>query len=439
VVRPGTIVPVESDNVRKVECVPLKGHSSVILGSMPDDVLLTSLLAAVDAAPDDVPLRLHVAGLLAERGRPAEALQHCSQAIARDPGNADALALLQRLTTAIAPPATPATPRPEPQRLDGFDWAQAEDEVADIAEPVPAEDDAPTPVVEDIEQPGIRLADVGGMQQVKERLELSFLGPMRNPQLAKAFGKSLSGGLLLYGPPGCGKTFIARAVAGELGASFFSVGISDVLDMYTGQSERNLARIFAEARRRAPCVLFFDELDALGQKRSHLAHSSSMRNTVNQLLAEMDSVAADNDGVFVLGATNHPWDIDSALRRPGRFDRVVLVLPPDAPARAAILRYHLRDRPVSEVNVDRVVKLTEHFSGADLAHVCTTAAERALALSMRDGRLHALTTKDLESAIREIRPSTGPWFATARNVVAFANTDGEYDDLAAYLRKNKRL
>jgi SpoVK/Ycf46/Vps4 family AAA+-type ATPase len=418
---------------------------------MPDDVLLTSLLTAVEAAPDDVPLRLHVAGLLAERGRPADALQHCSQALARDPGNAEALAMLQRLTTAMAPPATPspatpppATPRPEPQRhepqrLRGFDWSQAEDEVADIAEPVPADDDAPSPVVEDIEHPGIRLADVGGMQQVKERLELSFLGPMRNPQLAKAFGKSLSGGLLLYGPPGCGKTFIARAVAGELGASFFSVGISDVLDMYTGQSERNLARIFAEARRHAPCVLFFDELDALGQKRSHLAHSSSMRNTVNQLLAEMDSVAADNDGVFVLGATNHPWDVDSALRRPGRFDRMVLVLPPDAQARDAILRYHLQDRPVADVNLDRIVKLTEHFSGADLAHVCTTAAERALALSMRDGRLHALATKDLEAGVREIRPSTGPWFATARNVVAFANTDGEYDDLAAYLRKNKKL
>jgi SpoVK/Ycf46/Vps4 family AAA+-type ATPase len=407
---------------------------------MPDDVLLTSLLSAVDAAPDDVPLRLHVAGLLAERGRPAEALQHCSQALARDPGNAEALALLQRITaTMAAPTPPPATPQPEPQRLHGFDWAKAEEEVADITEPVPAQDDAASPVVEDIEKPAVRLADVGGMQQVKERLELAFLGPMRNPQLAKAFGKSLSGGLLLYGPPGCGKTFIAKAVAGELGASFFSIGISDVLDMYTGQSERNLARIFAEARRHAPCVLFFDEMDALGQKRSHLSHASTMRNTVNQMLAEMDSVAADNDGVFVLGATNHPWDIDSALRRPGRFDRMVLVLPPDAQARAAILSYHLRERPVSEVNVDRIVRLTEHFSGADLAHVCTTAAERALALSMRDGRLHALTTKDLEAAVREIRPSTGPWFATARNVVAFANTDGEYDDLSAYLRKNKKL
>jgi AAA+ superfamily predicted ATPase len=433
---------------------------------MSDDVLLSSLLTAVTTAPDDVPLRLHVAGLLADRGRSAEALQHCSQALARDAGNADALALLQRLTTALGAPAAPqvaaapppaAPPPAEPtmstgsapadpapvepaqQRLEGFDWTHAEEQVAGTPEPVLAESGESSPVVEDIEKPGVRLADVGGMEEVKQRLELAFLGPMRNPELAKAFGKTLAGGLLLYGPPGCGKTFIARAVAGELGANFFTVGISDVLDMYTGQSERNLARIFAEARRRAPCVLFFDELDALGQKRSHLSNASSLRNTVNQMLSEMDSLGGNNDGVFILGATNHPWDVDSALRRPGRFDRMVLVLPPDAPARAAILSYHLRDRPVSDIDINRIVRLTEHFSGADVAHVCTTAAERALALSMKIGRLHAMTTKDLEAAVKEVRPSTGAWFATARNVVAFANTDGDYDDLADYLRKHRKL
>ena len=414
---------------------------------MSDDVLLTSLLTAVDAAPTDVPLRVHVAGLLADRGRAAEALQQCSQALAHDPANPEALAMLQRITAALAAPAPTPQPRPTappppdepaPQRLQGFDWTHAEQEVAGTPEPLHAEDE-PSPVVEDIEKPAVRLADVGGMEQVKQRLELAFLGPMRNPELARAFGKTLSGGLLLYGPPGCGKTFIARAVAGELGASFFSVGISDVLEGHVGASERNVTRIFAEARRKAPCVLFFDELDALGQKRSQLSNASVMRNTVNQLLTEMDSVGTDNDGVFILGATNHPWDLDSALRRPGRFDRMVLVLPPDAPARASILRYHLRDRPVADIDLDRLVRLTEHFSGADLAHVCTTAAERALALSMQIGRLHALTTKDMEAAVKEIRPSTGPWFATARNIVAFANTDGEYDDLSAYLRKNRKL
>ena len=410
----------------------VRSGAGPILAPMADDPLLTSLLAAVAAAPDDVPLRLHVAELLAGRGRPAEALAHCTHALGRDATNPAALALLQRLTAALAAPA-PAVP-------PAFDWSHAEEQLAHVTAPEPAHaaDLAPAPVDEDIERPALRLADVGGLEQVKERLELAFLGPLRNRQLARAFGKSLAGGLLLYGPPGCGKTFLARAVAGELGAAFHSVGVADVLDMWTGQSERNLAQVFAAARRNAPCVLFLDEVDALGQKRSHLTHSSSMRNTVNQLLSEMDSLGGDNEGVFVLGATNHPWDVDSALRRPGRFDRMLLVAPPDAPARAAILRHHLRDRPADAVDVDRIARHTEHYSGADLAHVCTTAAERALAASMRANRLVPLTTRDLEAAAREVRPSTGPWFATARNVVAFANTDGSYDELAAYLRRNRR-
>ncbi|QYN35965.1 AAA family ATPase [Pseudonocardia sp. DSM 110487] len=401
---------------------------------MPDDPLLTTLLAAVAAAPADVPLRLHVAELLIERDRPGDALQHCSHVLATEPSNASAVAMLERITALMTQPAEPG-----PAPAEGFDWRHAEEQVADIPALSIEEPATPSPTVEDIERPSVRLADVGGMEQVKQRLEIAFLGPMRNPALAKAFGKSLSGGLLLYGPPGCGKTFIGRAVAGELGANFFNVGIADVLDIYTGSSERNLAGIFAAARRNAPCVLFLDEIDALGQKRAHLSHDSSMRNTVNQLLSEMDSLGGDNEGVFVLGATNHPWDIDSALRRPGRFDRMLLVLPPDAPARAAILRYHLRDRPTSGIDVDRLVAATEHYSGADLAHVCTTAAERALAASMQAQRLQPLTTADLVAALGEVRPSTGPWFATARNVVMFANTDGGYDDLAAYLRKHRKL
>ncbi|GAA4875363.1 ATP-binding protein [Pseudonocardia benzenivorans] len=403
---------------------------------MTEDPLLTSLLAAVAAAPDDVPLRLHVAELLAAARRPAEALAHCSHVLAVEPGNAAALALLQRLTTALSA----ATP-PAPAQPSTFDWAKAEEQVADIAAPAFAQD-ASSPPVEDVEiarRPTVRLADVGGMDEVKQRLELAFLGPVRNPELARRFGTTARGGLLLYGPPGCGKTFIARAVAGELGAKFVEIGIADVLDMWVGRSERNLAELFRTARRNAPCVLFLDEVDALGQKRSNLTHSGSLRNTVNQLLAELDSATGANDGVFVLGATNHPWDLDSALRRPGRFDRMLLVLPPDAPARAAILRHHLRDRPVAELDLAALVKATEHYSGADLAHVCDTAAERALALSMRSGTVQPLTTRDLLGAAREVTPSTGPWFAAARNVALFGNTDGSYDELAAYLKRNRSL
>ena len=410
------------------------------------DPLLTSLLSAVDAAPDDVPLRLHVAQLLAAAGRQNEAVRHCGHAMTVAPGDSAALELMRQLVApAPAGDTEPAQREPEPkhQPKRTFDWVKAEDEVADIPAPAPAPSvEVPAPLAGEefsVERPTLRLSDVGGMETVKQRLELTLLGPMRNPQLARQFGKTIGGGLLMYGPPGCGKTFLARAVAGELGARFLEVSLVDVLDMWVGNSERNLADMFAEARCNAPCVLFLDEVDALGQKRSHLSHSSTMRTTVNQLLTEMDSVNGGNDGVFVLGATNHPWDLDSALRRPGRFDRMLLVLPPDASAREAILRYHLRDRPAVEVDIDKIVRVTEHFSGADLSHLCNTAAERALAESMRTNRLHPLTTKDLLAAAAELKPSTGPWFASARNVALFANSDGSFDELAAYLRHNRKI
>ncbi|MDA0567457.1 ATP-binding protein [Streptomonospora sp. S1-112] len=319
--------------------------------------------------------------------------------------------------------------------MAGFDWSAAEREIEDIVGPAYVVADPqgagsgyppPEPVA-----PAVTLADVGGMETVKERLHAAFLAPMRNPELQRLYGKSLRGGLLLYGPPGCGKTFIARALAGELGADFLSVGIADVLDMYLGQSERNIGGVFAQARRRAPCVVFLDEIDALGRRRDHGTGAGA--SVVHQLLLEMDGVNADNEGVFVLAATNQPWEVDPALRRPGRFDRTVLVVPPDAPAREAILRYHLRDRPIENIEVDTLVRGTEGFSGADLAHLCDSAAERALLDSAASGEVRLIQMADFEAALTDVRPSTETWLETARGVAMFGNQAGAYDDLVAYL------
>jgi SpoVK/Ycf46/Vps4 family AAA+-type ATPase len=320
-----------------------------------------------------------------------------------------------------------------------------ERELSDVVPPrfVPAGDE-PEPVTGggdqlfDVETPPIRLADVGGMADVKERLELAFLGPLRNPELRKLYGKSLRGGLMLYGPPGCGKTFLARAVAGEMGAKFISLSILEVLDMWIGRSERNLHELFQSARRNAPCVLFLDEVDALGHKRSHLG-SSAMRTLGNQLLAELDGMEGNNEGVFVLAATNTPWDVDPALRRPGRLDRMVLVLPPDEPARQSILEYHLRERPIAGIDLRRLVAATADFSGADLAHLCESAAEYAMADSVRRGEVRMIGQQDLERALTEVRPSTGTWMGTARNAAMFANDGGVYDDLVSYLKRRKLL
>ncbi|MEU0388825.1 ATP-binding protein [Streptomyces chartreusis] len=411
---------------------------------MPDDSpLIQSLRTAVAAAPADVPLRLHLAQLLLEAGRSDAAVAEAAVALQHAPGDAQARDLMAR---AMGAPA-PAPVQPADQRA-GFDWRAAEEQVGDVVPPrfveapvrADGQDDPGGADAWDVETPGgVRLADVGGMRDVKDRLEAAFLAPLRNPELRKLYGKSLRGGLLLYGPPGCGKTFIARAVAGELGAAFLSVSVNDVLDMWIGNSERNMHEVFETARRQAPCVVFLDELDALGAKRSRTAHSG-MRNTVNQLLTELDGIdSAANEGVFVLAATNVPWDVDNALRRPGRLDRTILVLPPDGPAREAILRYHLRDRPIENVDLGKLVKATDGLSGADLAHVCEAAAERALLDSARTGTVRLIGMKDLLAAAKEVVPSAEPWFASARNVAMFANDGGMYDDLVAYLKKRRKL
>jgi SpoVK/Ycf46/Vps4 family AAA+-type ATPase len=343
------------------------------------------------------------------------------------------------------PPGRGTPPADDLAATAPFDWTQAEDELRDVLPQMFVDDgeDSSSAGIEEAyayspEGAGLTLADVAGMAEVKARLEAAFLAPMRNPELRKLYHKSLRGGLLLYGPPGCGKTFVARAVAGELGAQFITVSFADLIDRYVGQSERNIHQLFEAARRNAPCVLFLDEVDAIGQKRSQL-RNTPMRSAVNQLLLELDDVASDNTGVFLLAATNHPWDVDSALRRPGRFDRTLLVLPPDGPAREGVFRYHLRDRPVAGVNLGKLAKLTEGYSGADIAHICETAAERALLDSVRQGEPRLIGQADLEAAIEEVRPSLGTWFDTARNVALFANEGGAYDDLAAYLRKRKLI
>jgi AAA+ superfamily predicted ATPase len=281
-------------------------------------------------------------------------------------------------------------------------------------------------------QPTATFADVGGLDDVKKAIHRTIILPFQRHDLYERYKRGAGGAVLLFGPPGCGKTLLARATAGECGLPFSNVRIEEILDPYFGVSESNLHDAFVQARRFAPCVLFLDELDAIAFARRK--HSGSVgRPLVDQLLQELDAIGADNENVLVLAATNAPWDVDEAMKRPGRFDRVLFVPPPDAAARGRILGLHLEGRPADGVDIARIAKRTPLFSGADLRALVDRAVDIVIDDALDSGEERPLMTSDLEHALAGMRPSTLEWLATARNYVEFANQGGSYDEVAAFL------
>ncbi|WP_245623961.1 AAA family ATPase [Flavihumibacter petaseus] len=287
-----------------------------------------------------------------------------------------------------------------------------------------------------LEKPEINFSDVGGMDAVKKEIELKIIKPLLHPDLYKAYGKKTGGGILLYGPPGCGKTYLAKATAGQVNAKFINVGLANILDMWIGNSEKNLHDIFELARANSPCVLFIDEIDALGASRSDMKQSSG-RHLINQFLQELDGINSSNEGILVLGATNTPWNLDPAFRRPGRFDRIIFVPPPDLPSRESIFRLKLKNKPTSAIDVSSIAKKAEHYSGADIDAVIDIAIEGKLEAAFADGIPKPLETKDLLAALKKHQPSTQEWFLTARNFALFANDNGLYDEILAYMKIKK--
>lgn len=279
-------------------------------------------------------------------------------------------------------------------------------------------------------------ADVVGLEDVKKQVHKKIILPFQKPSLFQRFKKKIGGGILLYGPPGCGKTLLARATAGECKATFFNIEVADVLDMYIGASEQKIQAIFAKARSETPSVIFFDEIEALAGKREH-TRNSSQANTVSQFLTELDGFSQNNEGVLILGSTNVPWALDAAFLRPGRFDRMFFVPPPDKVARQGILQHHMKERPnKGDIQFDVLAAKSSGFSGADLANLVEMAADEAIEETIMNGEETAISMQHFNLALAQTKSSTTEWLTTARNYARYANDGGRYDDVLDFINKH---
>jgi AAA+ superfamily predicted ATPase len=382
----------------------------------------------IEEQPQFAPAYVLLSRILMGEGDAARAKTLYAKALEIDPSTADA-SLEKELGEKKKPDGDDDSSRKKAGVATGGAWVES------------AEDDDSQPRggavydlgLADFEKPKLSFADVGGMDAVKDEIRMKIIHPLQHAELFKAYDKKVGGGVLLYGPPGCGKTLLSKATAGEIKANFIALGLHQILDMWIGNSEKNMHEVFQLARQNAPCILFFDEVDALAADRRDMRQSAG-RTLINQFLAEFDGAETDNEGVLILGATNAPWHIDPAFRRPGRFDRTLFVPPPDEPARAAIIEVMAKKKPIGELDVHALAKKTEHFSGADLKAVFDLATEEVLNAAMKTGKVVPLTTKELIRAAGRHKPTTRAWFESARNYAMYANQAGFYDDVLKFLK-----
>lgn len=262
---------------------------------------------------------------------------------------------------------------------------------------------------EAVERPTISFADVAGLEHVKEEIRLKMIYPFTHPEAAERFRIRRGGGVLLFGPPGTGKTMLGRAVAGEIEAAFFTVKPSEIMSKWVGEAEQNIAELFRTARTHERSIIFIDEIEAVAPARTD-SGSSVMQRVVPQILAELDGFeSADANPMLFLGATNKPWNLDPAIMRPGRFDDRIYVSLPDQPARRKILELNLTGRPCSDdVDVDQLAQRLDGYSGADIKNICEEAAQQGFLAAVNDGDEVPITMAGLEQAATDTKPSVLP-------------------------------
>jgi ATPase family associated with various cellular activities (AAA) len=404
---------------------------------------ITRLLTALERNPGDVTARLQLAEIYLDHGRAAESLNEVRRALVDEPHNHRALGLgamcaeltgdtpaAQAMSSAlrILQEASDPVPAATTHGGSGGTRPAAASALAESARLFGATDTPPSD-----------LSAVAGMATVKHQLEQAFLAPVRAQLDAPADfrGSCAAHRTVLYGPPGCGKTLLARATAGALGVTFVGVSLREVLDPWGTPRIADLRELFDVARRHEPCVLGLDHLDVLAHRRLRLG--ALRRDAVGELvtlLAELDERRAP---VYVMATTSRPWDVPAELFTPGRFEHTLLVPPPDVDARHQLIASQLQRRS-SDTGVDVIslAQRTDGFLPADLERVVSMAADLAFAHSQASGRLRPINTSDLDAALEQVKPRTLGWFDTAYNWAAFARSTSALDPLFDYIRRHVR-
>lgn len=277
------------------------------------------------------------------------------------------------------------------------------------------------------EIPNISFDDVAGLDEVKKAITIRMINPVKYPDKYKLYQKKTGGGVLLYGPPGTGKTMIAKAIAKEVGAKFYAVKGSDIVSKWVGDSEKNINSLFEEANKQDRAIIFIDEMDSLIAKRGEDTHNDKR---VNEFLQQIDGFAGKNPNLLLLGATNRPWDIDSAAMRSGRFSQKIYLPLPDAPARKFMIKKAMKSVPVEpDFDIDRIVKQTEMYSGADIEELCDRAKDEPLLKAIATDSVVLISNKDFDMVLEKFPPSV-----TEKEIQEFENYN---KDLKSLSKKSK--
>ncbi|MBR1890539.1 MAG: ATP-binding protein [Clostridia bacterium] len=278
------------------------------------------------------------------------------------------------------------------------------------------------------EVPNITFNDVAGLDDVKKAITIRMINPVKYPEKYKMYNKKTGGGVLLYGPPGTGKTMIAKAIANEVGAKFYAVKGSDIVSKWVGDSEKNINALFEEANKQDRAIIFIDEMDNLLGSRGVDTHNDKR---VNEFLQQIDGFAGRNPNLLLLGATNRPWDIDSAAMRSGRFSQKIYLPLPDAPARRFMLEKNMKGVPVSDdFSIDKLVDETENYSGADIEELCDRAKDEPLLKAIATDKIIKVTNKDFDNVLAVMPPSVTP-----KEIARF---DAYNESLGLLIKQNKK-